>query len=157
MNNIYKIFGVLLLGCSILISSCKKEETAYEYAQGVWYFTFNCGGGIDPALLGISLPDSVNVQGIEDNQLLFSLSLGLIGEVALKADIDDNGILDIQPQNIDISEISNLPFSISVSGSGEIKSSDKGDITLNFVIPLADAISCFSDLTRGDMAEGSDN
>ena len=52
MKDIYKTLAILLTILTVVITSCKKEEsspdpTPYDNAQGVWYFSNDCGG-FDP-------------------------------------------------------------------------------------------------------------
>jgi len=172
MKNIYKISVVFFVGLSIIVSSCKKEEQiiegctdssamnylsnatsndgsciyAYEIAKGTWYFDFNCGD-IDPSLLGITLPNSVNVKSEGDGVLTFEFSV-LNEAIEVNGTINNNGEIDIPEQSIDITSIS---APVIVKGDGSIESQDLGNLTLEYsvpLLPLLPNLSCYTDLRR---------
>jgi len=169
MRKIYKISAILLISLTMVITSCKEDEQiiegcidssainylsnatsnngsciyAYDIAKGTWYFDFNCGD-IDPSLLGITLPNSVNVKSEGDGVLIFEFSV-LNEAIEVNGTINNNGEIDIPEQSIDIASI---PAPVIVKGDGFIESQDSGNLTLEYSVPLLPNLSCYTDLRR---------
>lgn len=155
MKDIYKILAILLVSLTMVITSCKKDEsssdpTPYDNVQGVWYFSNDCGG-FDPTTFGLPLPTSVDVKGEGNNQLTLELS---VAEelVTVDAIINDAGEVDIPLQEISITILPLLPpITLEVSGTGFIESQDSGTLTLKYKSDFLDEdITCVVTLLRDE-------
>ena len=137
-------------------SGHRHWQEKYDNAQGIWYFSFDCGNEFDVSDFGV-LPNSVDVKGEGDNQLTFELYIS-DQPVSVDATINDNGDINIDPQNVTIT-IMFFPITVEVSGFGSIESADSGTLNLTYKNELLSdtPISCISDLSReGEQDEDSD-
>jgi len=183
MKNIYKISAVLLVSLSIIVSSCKKEDEvvvepiiingctdltamnyfsnansddgsciyAYDMAIGIWNIDPDCD---DVDILGqtISLneqmPETIDVQGNGDNSLFIDMN-----GTQVSGDIDNQGNIVVNEQDIQIDPGLGFPIDVVVSGSGKIESENSGymDLTYEFEIPIVggtEEVDCHLTLTK---------
>ena len=177
MKNIFKISAVLFLVISLAVSSCKKEEVlidgctdssamnyipdatsndgsciyAYDMAIGIWNIDPDCD---DVDILGqtISLneqmPETIDVQGNGDNSLFIYMN-----GTQVSGDIDNEGNIVVNEQNIQIDPGLGFPIDVVVSGSGKIESENSGymDLTYEFEIPIVggtEEVDCQLTLTK---------
>ena len=177
MKNIFKISAVLFLVISLAVSSCKKEEVlidgctdssamnyipdatsndgsciyAYQVAIGIWNIDPDCD---DVDILGqtISLneqmPETIDVQGNGDNSLFIDMN-----GTQVSGDIDNEGNIVVNEQNIQIDPGLGFPIDVVVSGSGKIESENSGymDLTYEFEIPIVggtEEVDCQLTLTK---------
>ena len=177
MKNIFKISAVLFLVISLVVSSCKKEEVlidgctdssamnyipdatsndgsciyAYQVAIGIWNIDPDCD---DVDILGqtISLneqmPETIDVQGNGDNSLFIDMN-----GTQVSGDIDNEGNIVVNEQNIQIDPGLGFPIDVVVSGSGKIESENSGymDLTYEFEIPIVggtEEVDCQLTLTK---------
>jgi hypothetical protein len=177
MKNIFKISAVLFLVISLVVSSCKKEEVlidgctdssamnyipdatsndgsciyAYQVAIGIWNIDPDCD---DVDILGqtISLneqmPETIDVQANGDNSLFIDMN-----GTQVSGDIDNEGNIVVNEQNIQIDPGLGFPIDVVVSGSGKIESENSGymDLTYEFEIPIVggtEEVDCQLTLTK---------
>jgi hypothetical protein len=177
MKNIFKISAVLFLVISLAVSSCKKEEVlidgctdssamnyipdatsndgsciyAYQVAIGIWNIDPDCD---DVDILGqtISLneqmPETIDVQANGDNSLFIDMN-----GTQVSGDIDNEGNIVVNEQNIQIDPGLGFPIDVVVSGSGKIESENSGymDLTYEFEIPIVggtEEVDCQLTLTK---------
>ena len=160
--------------CSVLLifSSCTKEPGcmdpnsmtynpdakkddgscvyAHDIAQGMW--------AIDPVCDEISvlgqtisideqLPDSINVQGEENNGLFID-----IDGTVVSGKIDNSGNITVENQTVSLDLGLGLPIDVNVSGSGLVNLDNTGEmeLTYSFEIPLvgSQSVNCEIDLHK---------
>jgi hypothetical protein len=128
---------------------------AYDIAQGSWDITPDCDDITIPPpplpplttiSLNDQLPESIDVQGGEDNSLYIE-----IDGTQVTGDIDNNGNIIVSEQTIQVDFGLGIPIDVQVSGSGKIESENTGfiDLTYAFVVqgfPLS--TSCHITLSR---------
>jgi len=166
------LFLLILLSLSVTFSSCKKEPGcmdpnsmtynpdakkddgscvyAHDIAQGMW--------AIDPVCDEISvlgqtisideqLPDSINVQGEENNGLFID-----IDGTVVSGKIDNSGNITVENQTVSLDLGLGLPIDVNVSGSGLVNLDNTGEmeLTYSFEIPLvgSQSVNCDIDLHK---------
>ena len=103
---------------------------AQEIAIGVWGINPDCDE-IDilgqVILLNDQLPDSVDVQGNEEEKLFI-----YIGETQVSATIDNFGSITVPEQTASIDAGFGFPIPVQIDGSGKIESDISGYMNLTF-------------------------
>ena len=177
MKNVFKLASIFAIILLFIISSCKKEEEiiegcndsaamnfqsavtsndgsciyAYDMAIGIWNIDPDCD---DVDILGqtISLneqmPETIDVQGNGDNSLFIDMN-----GTQVSGDIDNEGNIVVNEQDIQIDPGLGFPIDVVVSGSGKIESENSGymDLTYEFEIPViggAEELDCQLTLTK---------
>ena len=124
---------------------------AYDMAIGIWNIDPDCD---DVDILGqtISLneqmPETIDVQGNGDNSLFIYMN-----GTQVSGDIDNEGNIVVNEQNIQIDPGLGFPIDVVVSGSGKIESENSGymDLTYEFEIPIVggtEEVDCQLTLTK---------
>ena len=123
---------------------------AHDIAQGMW--------AIDPVCDEISvlgqtisideqLPDSINVQGEENNGLFID-----IDGTVVSGKIDNSGNITVENQTVSLDLGLGLPIDVNVSGSGLVNLDNTGEmeLTYSFEIPLvgSQSVNCDIDLHK---------
>ena len=137
-------------------SEAKKDDGscvyAYDIAQGTWNINPDCEELSIPVIGTISLddqlPESIEVQGAGDNSLFID-----IDGTQVSGDIDNEGNIVVNEQNIQIDPGLGFPIDVVVSGSGKIESENSGymDLTYEFEIPIVggtEEVDCQLTLTK---------
>ena len=123
----------------------------YDIAQGTWSISPDCDN-VDILGQTISLneqmPETIDVQGDGDNSLFIDMN-----GTQVSGDIDNEGNIVVNEQDIQIDPGLGFPIDVVVSGSGKIESENSGymDLTYEFEIPIVggtEEVDCHLTLTK---------
>ena len=123
----------------------------YDIAQGTWSISPDCDN-VDILGQTISLneqmPETIDVQGNGDNSLFIDMN-----GTQVSGDIDNEGNIVVNEQDIQIDPGFGFPIDVVVSGSGKIESENSGymDLTYEFEIPIVggtEEVDCHLTLTK---------
>tara|TARA_B110000008_G_C16762377_1_gene481165 strand:+ start:62 stop:691 length:630 start_codon:yes stop_codon:yes gene_type:complete len=123
----------------------------YDIAQGTWSISPDCDN-VDILGQTISLneqmPETIDVQGNGDNSLFIDMN-----GTQVSGDIDNEGNIVVNEQDIQIDPGLGFPIDVVVSGSGKIESENSGymDLTYEFEIPIVggtEEVDCHLTLTK---------
>ena len=166
MKNIFKISTVLLIGVSLVVSSCKKEEVlidgctditamnyqdlatnndgscvfAYNIAQGMWNISSACDDLIISIPLLGDFPVPLNDMFPETIEITLEgegvVSLDINGENVL-ADVFYDGTVTIKDdQKISLDTGDFGVVDVDITGSGKIETATNGDLTSNLAFEI---------------------
>ena len=175
MKNTYKLFSIVLLAVTVVISSCKKEDDsliengctdinamnysssantndgsclfAYDIAQGSWNITPDCEEYTIPIVgTTISLNDQLP-ETIDVQGAGNNLLYIEINGTQVDGQIDNSGDITVVKQTISIEVDGFGEMPIDVEGTGNIASASSGnmDLTYTFEIEVGPLLPAISE------------